>query len=52
MAKTFKLMAGMKPQVRDILWAYERNKDMKKAVDDMEELFDQVWRIAIAKKQD
>ena len=40
-------MIAVKPEIRDILWAYERDHDLGKAVDKLEEVLGDVWNYAI-----
>ena len=40
-------MVAVKPEIRDILWAYKRDNDLGKAVDKMEEVLGDVWNYAI-----
>jgi hypothetical protein len=49
MTKTlvYSKMCTVKPDVRDILWAYERDHNLDKAVSYMAEVLDRVWNYAI-----
>lgn len=45
------MKAMLKPQIREILWAYEKDKDLAKYVERMLELFEEneriIWNEAI-----
>lgn len=45
--KVYDKMAAIKPEIRDILWAYKRTDDLGKAVDKMGELLNDVWNCAM-----
>lgn len=40
-------MVSVKPQIRDVLWAYERKGNLGECVDKMGELLDDVWNYAL-----
>ena len=40
-------MVAVKPEIRDILWAYKRDNDLGKAIDKLEEVLGDVWNYAI-----
>lgn len=46
-SEIYSKMCIVKPDIRDILWAYERDRDLGKAVNNMGEILDHVWNYAI-----
>jgi len=40
-------MCTIKPDIRDILWAYERDSDLGKTVNNMGEILEHFWNVAI-----
>jgi hypothetical protein len=47
MSKVYEKRISIKPCVREILWAYKRDNDLKNAVDKIGELLDEVWDLAV-----
>lgn len=45
--KIYNKMVSVKPQIRDVLWAYERKGNLGECVDKMGELLDDVWNYAL-----
>jgi hypothetical protein len=51
-SEIYSKMCTIKPDIRDILWAYERDHDLGKAVNKMGEVLDNVWNYAIEQAAD
>ena len=47
MSNIYEEMCAIKPEVRDVLWAYKRDHNIGKAVDKMEVILTDVWNAAI-----
>ena len=39
-------LTTIKPAIREILWAYKKDKDLGKAVDRFSELLEDIWDLA------